>query len=99
MMEEVTLKLNKEGEGAFYIKDGAAMIGEMVIQIQGSHLTVYHTEVAAEAEGRGLAKKMLTAMVDYARDHQLQVVPLCPYVHAQFRRHEEEYKDVWKKEG
>jgi uncharacterized protein len=43
------------------------------------------------------AKKLLSAMVDYARKNQLKVLPLCPYVLAQFKRHREEYADVWEK--
>ncbi len=70
-------------------------VGEMVIRINGNNLTVYHTEVAPKAEGKGYAKKLLQAMVDHARTHHLKVIPLCPYVHAQFKRHPEEYADVW----
>ncbi|HEU5364304.1 MAG TPA: N-acetyltransferase [Hanamia sp.] len=36
-------------------------------------------------------------MVDYARTNQLKVIALCPYVLSQFKRHAEEYHDVWKK--
>jgi uncharacterized protein len=36
-------------------------------------------------------------MVDYAREHKLKVIPLCPYVNAQFRRHPDQYQDVWNK--
>jgi hypothetical protein len=37
-------------------------------------------------------------MVDYARKNKLKVIPLCPYVHAQFKRHPKEYADVWNNE-
>ena len=67
----------------------------MIISISGKELTVYHTEVVPEAEGKGLAKKLLDAMVSYAREHKMKVIPLCPYVHAQFKRHPDEYKDVY----
>lgn len=96
-MEEVTLHLNDKGHGAFYIVDGAEQMGEMVISVSGGNLTVYHTEVSAKVQGRGLAKKLLDAMVGYARGHGLKVITLCPYVHAQFSRHPEEYADVWNR--
>jgi predicted GNAT family acetyltransferase len=97
-MDEVKLNLNDKGHGAFYIMDGADQLGEMVVSITSSNLTVYHTEVSAKAEGKGYAKKLLNEMVDYARKNNLKVIPLCPYVHAQFKRHPKEYADVWNKE-
>jgi hypothetical protein len=39
---------------------------------------------------------MLQAMVDHARKNGLKVIPLCPYVHAQFKRHPQEYSDLWQ---
>jgi predicted GNAT family acetyltransferase len=79
--------------------DGAEQLGEMEISIKGNNLTVYHTGVLPKAEGRGLAKKLLTTMVDYARKNTLKVIPLCPFVHAQFKRRPEEYADVWNKDS
>lgn len=95
---EVNLKLDEQGQGAFYTMDGAEQLGKMVISISGKKLTVYHTEVADKAEGKGLAKKMLNTVVDYARKNHLKVVPLCSYVHAQFRRHPDDYVDIWNKD-
>jgi predicted GNAT family acetyltransferase len=97
-MDDVTLKLNEKGHGGFYVLDGAEQLGEMAVSISGNNLTVYHTEVSTEAEGKGFAKKLLTAMVEYARGKGLKVIPLCPYVHAQFKRHPEEYNDIWNKD-
>jgi hypothetical protein len=95
-MDDVTLTLDEKGHGAFLMMDDNEQQGEMVVRVTTTSLTVYHTEVSPKAEGKGLAKKMLDAMVDYARHHHLNVIPLCPYVHAQFKRHPEEYADVWK---
>lgn len=97
-MNDVKLSLNEKGDGAFFITDGPEVIGEMVLNISGNDLTVFHTEVAEKAEGQGLAKKLLIAMVNHARTNNLKVIPLCPYVHAQFKRHPEEYADIWKRE-
>lgn len=97
MMEDVKLKLNDKGHGRFYIMEGETQVAEMVISISEGLLTAYHTEVLPRAEGKGLAKQLLTAMVDHARENGLKVIPLCPYVHAQFKRHPELYADVWHK--
>lgn len=96
-MEEVKLKLDENGRGYFYMLDGEEQIAEMEVSISGNNLTVYHTEVLPKAEGKGLAKKLLTTMVDHARKNALKVIPLCPYVNAQFKRHPEDYVDVWNK--
>ncbi|MDQ3277465.1 MAG: N-acetyltransferase [Bacteroidota bacterium] len=99
MTDNVRLQLNEAGQGAFFILDGEDHLGEMVISIAGGNLTVYHTEVSPKAEGKGLAKKLLAAMVDHARENSLKVIPLCPFVHAQFKRHPEMYADIWHKAG
>jgi predicted GNAT family acetyltransferase len=96
-MDNITLQLNERNRGAFYYEENDQQLGEMEIGINGHDLAVYHTEVKPEAEGKGIAKKLLESMVNYARQHQLKVIPLCPYVHAQFQRHPDLYNDIWKK--
>ena len=94
-MEGVQLRLDEKGAGAFYIVEDGEQVGEMVIGINKKVLTVYHTEVSKMAEGKGLAKKLLLSMVSYARQNGLKVIALCPFVHLQFRRHPDEYNDIW----
>lgn len=97
-MEEVKFNLDDQGHGIFFITHGARQLAEMVVGISGNRLTVYHTEVSPQTEEKGLAKKLLAAMTAYARNNRMMVVPLCPYVHTQFKRHPEEYADIWEKE-
>lgn len=96
-MTEIQLKLDNRGRGAFYLEDNNEMLGEMVVGVSDTALTVYHTEVDPKMEGHGLAKQMLEKMVAYAREKKLLVIPLCEYVHSQFKRHPDEYADIWKK--
>jgi predicted GNAT family acetyltransferase len=96
-MDDIQLILNEHQRGGFYIQDAGTPLGKMEIGISDKKLTVYHTEVDPSAEGKGLAKQLLAAMVAYARQNQLQVIPLCPFVNAQFRRHPDEYADIWYK--
>ena len=96
-MESVQLKLDDKGYGHFYIMEGNERIAEMEISVAQDNLTVYHTEVLPKVEGKGLAKQLLATMVDYVRRNAMKVIPLCPYVHAQFNRHLDEYADIWGK--
>lgn len=52
-------------------------------------LDVYHTEVPVALEGRGLASKLVSAVFDHARQHQLRVRPSCSYVRVWAKRHPE----------
>jgi predicted GNAT family acetyltransferase len=96
-MGDVQLKVDEKGFGRFFMMDGNEQIAEMEISMNSSDITVYHTEVSPKFEGKGLAKQLLSALVDHARQHDLKIIPLCPYVHLQFRRHPDEYADVWEK--
>jgi predicted GNAT family acetyltransferase len=96
-MIEVKLRLDERKRGAFYIEEEGKQIGEMVVGVSDTALTVYHTEVDENMSGKGYAKLMLDEMVGYARKQNLQVVPLCEYVHVQFKKHPDEFQDVWRK--
>jgi uncharacterized protein len=95
-MNQVQLNLSDTGKGLFYIEEDGERIAKMYITITPGVLRAIHTEVDQKAEGRGLAKQLLTTMVQYARDNTLNVIPDCPYVRAQFQRHPDEYADIWK---
>ena len=96
-MENIRLISDDKGHGGLFYMEKEETLGEMELEISGQLLTVFHTEVKPQAEGRGIAKKLLATLVDHARKNGLSIVPLCPFVHAQFKRHPEEYGDVWKK--
>src|SRR5260221_4859260 len=94
-MDQIQLKLEDNGQGAFVIEGDGERLAEMVIAIDEQNLTVYHTEVSEKLKGQGVASKLLSTMVDFARQRQLKVIALCPFVNAQFKRHPELYADVW----
>ena len=95
-MEEIKLQLDENRRGEFKLMVDGKEAGEMAIAVGDNRLTVFHTEVDPELEGKGYAKQLLATMVDYARKNHLKVAPICPFVHAQFKRHPEQYADLWK---
>ena len=95
-MDDVKLNLDANGRGEFYISEDDKEKAKMMIDITGSDLTAFHTKVLPEYEGKGLAKKLVETMVDYARKNHLMVIAFCPYVYARFSRNPEAYDDIWK---
>ena len=96
-MNDVQLKLDDTGKGAFVIEENGERLAEMELAVRDGNLTVYHTEVADALKGQGIAAKLLSEMVGYARREHLKVIPLCPYVLAQFKRQPDQYQDIWNK--
>ena len=48
-----------------------------------------HTLVPRQLEGRGIAGKLVAALIADAREQGFRIEPECSYVAAQFRRHSE----------
>lgn len=93
--DEVKLEFKDKGLSAFYILDSGERVAEMAVSVSGGSLTAYHTEVSPKMKGKGLAKKLLGSMEEYVRSKGLKVIPLCPFVHAQFKQHPDKFGDLW----
>jgi predicted GNAT family acetyltransferase len=52
-------------------------------------ITIDHTGVPPEYEGRGIAARLVNRAISDAREQGFKITPLCSYVVAQFRRHPE----------
>lgn len=48
-----------------------------------------HTEVNPEFNGQGVGKKMVLSAVEYARENNLKIIPLCPFAKAMFDKMQE----------
>ncbi|HVE49728.1 MAG TPA: GNAT family N-acetyltransferase [Casimicrobiaceae bacterium] len=55
-------------------------------------LSLHHTEVPREAEGRGVASTIVKAALAYAEANALRVSPDCSYVRQYMARHRETHK-------
>ena len=65
----------------------AGEIAFLAYSRDGSTIAYTHTEVPPALEGHGIAAKLATHALDYARANSLDVVPLCPYVADYIKRH------------
>ena len=69
-------------------------VGEMTYQRPTpQRMIIDHTRVFEGFEGRGIARQMVLAAVDFARANNRQIIPVCSYAQV-FLNRTEEYKDV-----
>ena len=66
---------------------GSEAIGRLTYQRRGDVLVADHTLVPTEIGGRGVAARLVEALIADAREEGNKIVPQCSYVEAQFRRH------------
>jgi uncharacterized protein len=90
-MESVTITRHEEGSKGEYHAHvaGSAHIGRLTWITRGGARVAEHTLVPPEIGGRGVAGKLVDALIADARDQHFKVVPECSYVAASFDKHPE----------
>jgi predicted GNAT family acetyltransferase len=73
-------------------------LAELDYRRVGDQIIFTHTGVPAALEGRGIASALAKTGLTYARDHNLAVVPLCPFVKGYIER-KPEYQALVKQES
>lgn len=93
---EFTIQHTKtDSQGAFSLYHSDREIGRMEYSIAGPHkIIASHTEVSPDYKGQGLGDTLLAALTDYARNNQIKVLALCPFVKARFTRNQDQYQDI-----
>ena len=83
-----------DSRGMFYMENDKGIYAELTYNKQDNNILIIdHTEVNEELEGQGLATKLVKKTVDFARENQLKIDPLCPFAEVQFERNKS-YEDV-----
>lgn len=61
--------------------------------LSGDTITYIHAYTPPEYRGKGIAAQVAKYALDYARDHNLKIIPQCPYVRDYVQTHKE-YQDL-----
>lgn len=85
----------KKGANKFYIGDFEENpVAEMTYVVSGEdNIIIDHTFVSDELGGQGVGKLLLKEVVDWSREENQKIIPLCPYAKAQMEKNEE-YHDM-----
>lgn len=88
-MTEVTITRHENGSAGEYHAhvDGSDHIGRLTWVERGGARAAEHTLVPKEIGGRGIAGKLVEALVADAREQGFKIRPVCSYVVAAFDRH------------
>lgn len=85
-----TIEIQHEGDetqGRYFTGvEGAEREAELTWRKNGNVRHATHTFVPAEARGKGVAAKLVKAMIADAREHGFKIAPDCSYVESYFRR-------------
>jgi uncharacterized protein len=84
-------------KGSFFVKENDEVLAEMTYSMAGDAIMIIdHTEVSDVLRGKNVGYQLVRTGADYARAHQLKIIPLCPFAKSVFERKQEEFKDVLK---
>ncbi|MCB0542366.1 MAG: N-acetyltransferase [Lewinellaceae bacterium] len=82
------IKLDTDGKkGAFFVEGEGKRLAEMAFTMAGAHkMIIDHTDVDDSLRGQGVGRKLLDALLPYVREHEIKVIPLCPYAKSVFEK-------------
>lgn len=88
----------KHADNKFFVgEDSSNTLAEVhYVPTGATKLIADHTHVDDSLRGEGVGQKLVERLVAYAREKDLKIVPLCPFVKSQFEK-TPDYEDVWNK--
>lgn len=81
-------------KGMFYVEKGEKIVAEMVYTMASPEkMIIEHTEVDDELRGQNVGYQLVHAGVEYARENNIKIIPLCPFANSVFKK-KPEFADV-----
>ena len=96
MTGSISIEKRLDGTSGRYVGRIDGLDGEAALRftVRGpSLISADHTEAPASMRGTGAALAIVEYMVGDARTNGFKIIPICPYVLAQYRKHPE-WSDV-----
>ena len=82
------------GKGMFFVESDGNILAEMTYTMAAPEkMIIEHTEVSDELRGKNVGYQLVYTAVEYARTHNIKIIPLCPFANSVFKK-KPEYADV-----
>lgn len=89
------MEIKKKNEQFYIGDDPKKPLAEMTIVLSGEkQLIIDHTMVSDQLRGQGVGDQLLAEVIQFARDKNLKIIPLCPFAKARMEKNKERYTDV-----
>ena len=93
MEEVIGLELNGS-KGYFYVSVDGKSEAKMTFVFAGNDkIIIDHTEVNPGNNGKNFGKKMVVKVIEFAREKNITIIPLCPFAKSVFDKNPE-FRDV-----
>ena len=82
-------QFNRETKGFFKATENGEEAGRMTYSWSGSKkIIIDHTEVYPQFNGRGVGKSMVLAAIEYARENDVKILPICSFAKSIFDKND-----------
>jgi len=93
-MEKIEIHEGEKGISFFSLKVDGKEVGRMTVSITSNTLKAGYTSIGLTHRKNGYGRKLLGAVVDYARENDLKIIPQCGFVAMMFNKYPETYGDI-----
>jgi predicted GNAT family acetyltransferase len=93
-MEKIEIHRSETGISFFSLHVDGREAGRMMVNITPGILKAGYTGVDLTQRKKGYGRQLVSAVVDYARENNLKIVPECGFVAMMFNKYPETYGDV-----
>lgn len=74
-------------KGAFFIEENGERLAAMEFTMAGTDkMIIDHTDVDDRLRGQGAGRQLLNRLVEYVRENEIRVIPLCPFAKSVFQK-------------
>ena len=86
--------IHRGSKGAFIVKVDGERLAEMTYTMPAENkMIIDHTEVDDQLRGKNVGQQLVHAAVEYAREKNIKIIPLCPFANAVLKK-KTEWHDV-----